>query len=101
MVSGVSRPVAILNELISVPVFSCSSSMEESTGENAIMTEILFSWINPDPFNPLVRFVYQITEPFLAPLRRFIPTFGGLDITPVVALFILDLLRRFLLTRIF
>jgi YggT family protein len=67
----------------------------------AILLRVLFSWINPDPFHPLVRFVYQITEPFLAPLRRFIPSFGGLDITPMVALLIVDLVRRFLLSLVF
>jgi YggT family protein len=66
----------------------------------AILLRVLFSWVNADPFNPLVRFTYQVTEPLLAPLRRFIPPFGGLDITPVVALFILDLARRILATLI-
>ncbi len=67
----------------------------------AILLRVLFSWINPDPYNPLVRFIYQVTEPILAPLRRYIPPFGGLDITPIVALIIMDLLRRILLTLIF
>jgi YggT family protein len=67
----------------------------------AILLRVLFSWINADPYNPLVRFIYQVTEPLLAPLRRFIPPFGSLDVTPVVALLILDLARRFLVTLIF
>lgn len=67
----------------------------------AILLRVLFSWINPDPYNPLVRFIYQVTEPILAPLRRYIPPFGGLDITPIVALIIMDLLRRIVLTLIF
>lgn len=67
----------------------------------AILLRVLFSWINADLFNPLVRFIYQVTEPLLAPLRRIIPPFGGLDVTPVVALLILDLVRRLLVTLIF
>ena len=67
----------------------------------AVLLRVLFSWIRPDPYNPLVRFIYQVTEPILAPLRRYIPPFGGLDITPIVALLILDLLRRIVLTLIF
>ncbi len=67
----------------------------------AILLRVLFSWINPDPYNPLVRFIYQVTEPILAPLRRFIPPFGGLDITPIVALIIMDFVRRILLGLIF
>jgi YggT family protein len=67
----------------------------------AILLRVLFSWINPDPYNALVRFIYEITEPILAPLRRFIPPFGGLDITPIVALLIMDFVRRILLALVF
>ena len=67
----------------------------------AILLRVLFSWINPDPRNALVHLIYQITEPILAPLRRYIPSFAGLDITPMVALFLLELLHRFLIDLIF
>ena len=67
----------------------------------AILLRVLFSWINADPYSPLVRLVNQVTEPLLAPLRRHIPPLGGLDITPMVAIVILDLLRRVLITAIF
>ncbi len=67
----------------------------------AILLRVLFSWVNPDPYNPLVRFIYEVTEPILAPLRRFIPPFGGLDITPIVALLIMDFVRRILLALVF
>ena len=67
----------------------------------AILVRVLLSWIRPDPFNPFVRLVYQITDPILAPLRRFIPPIAGLDVTPIVALIILDFLRRIVLTLIF
>ncbi len=67
----------------------------------AILIRVLFSWINPHPDNPLVRFIYQITEPILGPLRRYIPSFGGLDITPIVALIILDLVRRAVFALLF
>ena len=67
----------------------------------ALLLRVLFSWINPDPYNPFVRLIHQITEPILAPLRRAIPPIGGLDITPMVALLILDFVRRILLTLLF
>jgi len=67
----------------------------------AILIRVLFSWINPQPDNPLVRFIYQITEPILGPLRRYIPSFGGLDITPIVALVVLDFVRRVVLALLF
>jgi YggT family protein len=67
----------------------------------AILLRVLFSWIRFDPYNPLVRVIHQITEPLLAPLRRAIPPFGGLDITPMVALIILDFARRVVLALLF
>jgi len=67
----------------------------------AILLRVLFSWINPDPDNALVRLVYQVTEPILSPLRRVIPPFAGLDITPIIALFLLELIQRFLFSLIF
>lgn len=67
----------------------------------AILLRVLFSWIDPDPRNPLVRLVYQVTEPILAPLRRYVPIVAGLDITPMIALMLLELLRRLLLDLVF
>ena len=67
----------------------------------AILLRVLFSWINLGPGNALTRLIYQITEPILAPLRRYIPSFGGLDITPMVALLLLELLHRFLVDLLF
>jgi len=67
----------------------------------AILLRVLFSWIHPDPGNIIVRLVYQATEPILAPLRRFVPNLGGLDVTPMVALMLLELVRRLVLTILF
>lgn len=60
----------------------------------AIIARALLSWIQIDPYNPIIQVLYQITEPILAPLRRFIPPIGGMmDITPIVALIILQILQ--------
>lgn len=60
----------------------------------AIIARALISWLPIDPYNPLVQVLYQITEPILAPLRRYIPPIGGMmDITPIVALVILQVLQ--------
>jgi len=67
----------------------------------AILLRVLFSWINPDPRHAVVHLIYQITEPILAPLRRHMPSFGGLDITPMIALLLLELLHRLLIDLIF
>jgi YggT family protein len=67
----------------------------------SILLRVLFAWINPDPYNVLVRLVYDVTEPILSPLRRYIPLVAGIDITPLVALVILELLHRVLIALIF
>ena len=60
----------------------------------AIIIRALLSWVSIDPYNPLVQILYQITEPILAPLRRIIPPIGGMmDITPIVALILLQVLQ--------
>lgn len=60
----------------------------------AIIARALISWVPVDPYNPAVRFLDQITEPIMAPLRRVIPPIGGaIDITPIVALVLLQILQ--------
>lgn len=68
--------------------------------EFLILIRVLLSWINVNPYrptidHPLVRLLYRITDPVLGPLRRIVPPIGGaIDITPVVALLLLELLRQ-------
>ena len=62
----------------------------------AIIGRSLMSWFNPSPDNPLVRFVYEITEPVLAPLRRIVPRIGMIDITPIVAIVLLQIIENVL-----
>lgn len=62
-----------------------------------IVLRALMTWISPGETNPLARFLYQITEPVLAPLRRILPKFGGLDFSPFVAVVILQVLVRVVL----
>jgi YggT family protein len=58
---------------------------------------IVISWVNADPANPLVRFLYTVTEPVLDRVRRVLPLFaGGLDLSPIVVWFGIMFLRRFL-----
>ncbi len=64
----------------------------------AILARVILSWVRADPYNPLVRILYQITEPILAPFRRVIPPTAGLDFSPIVAFFVLEVLRRLLIS---
>ena len=67
----------------------------------AILARVILSWVRLDPENPLVRIVWEITEPIMRPLRRIIPPLGGtFDITPMVALFLLEVVQRFLLAAL-
>lgn len=61
-----------------------------------ILVRALISWVNPDPFNPIVQFLNRATDPILAPIRRFMPTLGPFDISPVIAILILIFLQKFL-----
>jgi len=63
----------------------------------AIIIRVLLSWFRLNPYHPLVSFFHQITEPILAPLRRVIPPIGVLDITPLVALVLLEVVHRLLI----
>lgn len=65
-----------------------------------ILVRALISWVNPDPFNPIVQFLYRATDPILAPLRKFLPTLGPFDISPIVAFFILYFLNLFLVSTL-
>lgn len=63
----------------------------------AIIARALISWVNPDPYNPIVRFLYNITEPALYRIRRLIPAYlGGIDFTPMILILIVYFLKAFL-----
>jgi YggT family protein len=62
----------------------------------AIIIRALMSWFNPSPENPIVRFVIEITEPVLAPLRRIVPRIGMIDITPIVAILLMNAILQLL-----
>ena len=62
----------------------------------AIIVRVILSWITPRPGAWYVRWSYRLTEPFLGPLRRLIPSIGGMDITPIIAWFGLTLLEGIL-----
>jgi YggT family protein len=63
--------------------------------EFLILLRVLFSWIRPDPYNPPVRIVHQLTDPIMEPLRRIIPPVGMMDISPIIALILLSIIQGF------
>ncbi|MBF0479522.1 MAG: YggT family protein [Candidatus Omnitrophica bacterium] len=60
-----------------------------------ILIRALISWVSPDPFNPIVQFFYQSTEPILAPLRKILPPMG-IDLSPIIAFVIIIFTKEFL-----
>ena len=61
----------------------------------AIFIRALLSWFPIDPRNPLVTLLYDVTEPILDPLRRVIPRLGMIDITPLVAILLIQVIGNF------
>jgi YggT family protein len=62
----------------------------------AIIARSLLPWLRIGYYHPVMRFLIRITEPVLAPLRRYVPPMGGLDFTPMVALLLLWLAEQLL-----
>lgn len=61
-----------------------------------IIIRAVLSWVNPDPYNPIVRFIHNVTEPVLYQIRRRLPvSFGGIDLSPVIVLLIIMFLQNF------
>ncbi len=67
-----------------------------------IIISAVLSWVNPDPYNPIVRFIRSLTEPAFSLVRRWLPfTFiGGLDLSPIVVLLLIQFLKVFLVQSI-
>jgi len=62
-----------------------------------IIIRALLSWVSPDPYNPIVRFLHQATEPVLYQVRRYLPIRGlAIDISPIVVFVIILFLDQFL-----
>lgn len=67
-----------------------------------IIIRALISWVNPDPYNPVVQFLYKVTEPVLYPLRKVMRTYStGIDLSPLVAILIIMFLKQFLVGSLF
>ena len=66
-----------------------------------IIARAIVSWVSPDPSNPIVRFLYRITEPVLRPVRYRLPTLAmGLDLSPMVVILVLYFLDWFLVSTL-
>ncbi len=66
-----------------------------------IIGRAIISWVNPDPYNPIVSFLYRATEPVLHRVRSFLPDLGGIDLSPLVVLLAVQFLQRFAVTSVY
>ncbi|PIE56357.1 MAG: hypothetical protein CSA34_04555 [Desulfobulbus propionicus] len=61
-----------------------------------VIGRAVISWVNADPYNPIVRFLVQATEPALSRIRRVVPVMGGMDLSPMVLILGVIFLQSFL-----
>lgn len=67
-----------------------------------IIAAALITWVNPDPYNPVVKFLRRITEPVLRPIRQVLSRYQtGLDFSPLVAILIIQFIQRVILPSLF
>ena len=61
----------------------------------------VLSWVSPDPYNPIVRFIHNVTEPVLYQIRKRIPMmYGGIDFSPIIVILIIIFLRIFVVNSL-
>ena len=66
-----------------------------------LIISVLISWVNPDPYNPIVRVLRQLTDPVLNWVRRRVPlAFGGFDLTPIVVILVLKFFQIVLVNQL-
>lgn len=58
-----------------------------------IIARALISWVNPDPWNPIVQFLDRVTEPVLSPIRRWVGLRIGIDVSPIIVILIITFLQ--------
>ena len=66
-----------------------------------VIISALISWVNPDPYNPIVRFLYSVTEPVLRPIRRRLGFSMGLDISPMIVILAIMFIKYFIVASLF
>mgnify|MGYP003573384256 FL=1 len=67
-----------------------------------VIARAVLSWVSPDPYNPIVRFIHKVTEPVLYQIRRRIPvSFGGIDFSPIIVFLAIIFLQRFVVHSLY
>jgi YggT family protein len=67
-----------------------------------ILARAILSWVNPDPYNPIVRFIHNVTEPILYQVRKRLPfQFSGMDFSPLIVFFAIILIKEIIIHRLY
>lgn len=65
-----------------------------------VIIRSLITWVSPDPYNPIVQFLYRITDPALRPIQRYMPPMGGIDLSPLILILLIFFVQSFFVTSL-
>lgn len=66
-----------------------------------IIARCILSFVRHNPYQPVIRFIYDSTEPIMAPFRRLLPSAGGIDFSPIIAVLAIEMIRRLVVKILF
>jgi YggT family protein len=66
-----------------------------------VIARAIISWVNPDPYNPIVNFLIRATDPVLYRVRRMLPDLGGLDLSPLIVVLAIFFMQKFVIATLF
>jgi len=66
-----------------------------------VIARAILSWVSPDPYNPIVRIINQLSEPMLYPVRKRVPYFSGIDFSPIIVLLVIFFLNEFVVNSLY
>lgn len=66
-----------------------------------VIGRAVLSWVNPDPYNPIVKFLRQVTDPLLVKIRQVVPIMGGFDLSPMILILVIMFLQNFLVPTLY
>ena len=66
-----------------------------------IFIRVILSWFPHNPYQPLIKLIYQISNLILNPIRNFVSPIGGIDISPIIAIFMIQLIKNIILKSLF
>ena len=66
-----------------------------------IFIRVILSWFPHNPYQPLIKLIYQLSNPILNPIRNIVSPIGGIDISPIILIFIIQLIKNIILKSLF